>query len=191
MIKPEFDSIYNSCANNPWEGHAHETYGWWAQQNTEELWWIIDKVSKLQPKKVVEIGSSHGGTLHFWDRMVGPGGLVVSVDLWDAHGITLDFSHSLSEVVLLQADSHDPLTLTEVSDLTQGSIDFLFIDGDHTYEGAKKDYEMFSPLVRRGGIVAFHDVVYDTDIQVRRLFLELNEPKESIEIAHGIGVIYK
>lgn len=191
MTRQEFDLIYNARANNPWEGHAHETYGWWAQQNADELWWIIDKVSKLHPKKMVEIGSAHGGTLHFWDQMIGPGGLTVSVDLWDTHGVTMDFTNAQSEVVLLQADSHDLLTLTEVSDLTQGSIDFLFIDGDHTYEGAKKDYEMFSPLVRRGGIVAFHDVVYDTDIQVRRLFLELNEPKESIEITHGIGVIYK
>jgi hypothetical protein len=30
-------------------------------------------------------------------------------------------------------------------------VDFLFIDGDHTYEGVKKDFEMYSPLVRREG----------------------------------------
>ena len=38
-------------------------------------------------------------------------------------------------------------------------IDFLFIDGDHTYEGVKQDFQMYSPLVRKGGVVAFHDVV--------------------------------
>ncbi|MCS7366302.1 MAG: class I SAM-dependent methyltransferase [archaeon YNP-WB-062] len=38
-------------------------------------------------------------------------------------------------------------------------MDFLFIDGDHTYEGVKKDFEMYSPLVRGGGIIAFHDIV--------------------------------
>jgi len=37
--------------------------------------------------------------------------------------------------------------------------DFLFIDGDHTYEGVEGDFEMYSPLVRRGGIIAFHDIV--------------------------------
>jgi hypothetical protein len=37
--------------------------------------------------------------------------------------------------------------------------DFLFIDGDHTYEGVEGDFEMYSPLVRRGGTIAFHDIV--------------------------------
>jgi len=37
-------------------------------------------------------------------------------------------------------------------------IDLLFIDGDHRYEGVRKDFEMYSPLVRKGGIVAFHDI---------------------------------
>lgn len=33
----------------------------------------------------------------------------------------------------------------------------LFVDGDHTYEGAKKDIELFCPLVRIGGVVIFDD----------------------------------
>ena len=37
-------------------------------------------------------------------------------------------------------------------------IDLLFIDGSHIYEDVKKDYELFYPWVRPGGIVAFHDV---------------------------------
>ena len=40
-------------------------------------------------------------------------------------------------------------------------LDLLFIDGDHAYEGVKRDFELYSPLVRRGGIVAFHDIVPD------------------------------
>jgi hypothetical protein len=42
-------------------------------------------------------------------------------------------------------------------------VDFLFIDGDHSYEGVKKDFEMYSPLVKSGGLIAFHDIV-DTDL---------------------------
>lgn len=33
----------------------------------------------------------------------------------------------------------------------------LFVDGDHTYEGVKKDIDLFCPLVRTGGIVIFDD----------------------------------
>jgi predicted O-methyltransferase YrrM len=45
--------------------------------------------------------------------------------------------------------------------LGASKLDFLFIDGDHAYEGVKRDWEMYSCLVRSGGIVAFHDIVPD------------------------------
>src|SRR4051794_4266291 len=38
-------------------------------------------------------------------------------------------------------------------------IEFLFIDGNHSYEGAKADYERWSALVRGGGHLLFHDAV--------------------------------
>ena len=34
------------------------------------------------------------------------------------------------------------------------AIDFLFLDGDHSYEGVRRDFENYAPLVRPGGIVA-------------------------------------
>lgn len=37
------------------------------------------------------------------------------------------------------------------------SLDFVFIDGDHSYEGARKDFEMYIPKVRSGGVVSGHD----------------------------------
>jgi predicted O-methyltransferase YrrM len=45
--------------------------------------------------------------------------------------------------------------------LKDNKVDFLFIDADHSYEGVKKDFEMYSPLVRKGGIIAFHDIIPD------------------------------
>ena len=37
------------------------------------------------------------------------------------------------------------------------NIDFLFLDGDHSYEAVNKDWELYSPLLSIGSIVAFHD----------------------------------
>ena len=36
-------------------------------------------------------------------------------------------------------------------------IEFLWIDGDHSYEGAKLDFDLWSPFLVDGGVVAFHD----------------------------------
>jgi len=65
-----------------------------------------------------------------------------SVDAWDGRRTLWDTTD----------------TVTIVKDLFQKApIDLLFIDGDHSYEGVKMDWEMYSPLVRSGGLVAFHD----------------------------------
>jgi predicted O-methyltransferase YrrM len=60
---------------------------------------------------------------------------------------------------LLRKDSHKPETLAGIHEILQEhKLDFLFIDGDHSYEGVKMDFAMYSPLVRSGGLVAFHDI---------------------------------
>jgi predicted O-methyltransferase YrrM len=40
-----------------------------------------------------------------------------------------------------------------------GPLDLLFLDGDHTFEGVAQDFTMWGPLVRKGGLIAFHDTV--------------------------------
>jgi MMP 1-O-methyltransferase len=40
-------------------------------------------------------------------------------------------------------------------------IRFLWIDGDHSYQGAKTDFDGFSPYVTPHGIVAFHDALHE------------------------------
>ena len=40
-------------------------------------------------------------------------------------------------------------------------IDMIFIDGDHSYEGVKRDWELFTPFVRQFGVVIFHDTIWD------------------------------
>lgn len=37
------------------------------------------------------------------------------------------------------------------------SIDFLFIDGDHSYDGVRRDWDEWSPHVRGDGLIALHD----------------------------------
>jgi predicted O-methyltransferase YrrM len=40
-------------------------------------------------------------------------------------------------------------------------IDLIFIDGDHSYEGVKRDWELFIPHMSEFGVVVFHDTMWD------------------------------
>ena len=63
-------------------------------------------------------------------------------------------------VHVIRADSHDISTVEDVRRrLPGGKFDFLFIDGDHSYEGVRRDFELYSPLAEAGAFVAFHDIV--------------------------------
>src|SRR5439155_15474564 len=99
---------------------------------------------------------------------------------------------------LLRDDSHKIETQTRIRQALQGvPLDLLFIDGDHTYEGVKRDFEMYSPMVRPGGIVAFHDIVEIRveGLEVARFWNEIKAKHRHTEIVEdphqgwgGIGI---
>ncbi len=47
--------------------------------------------------------------------------------------------------------------MTEPAARQLGGVDFVFIDGDHSYDGLRGDWEAWSPLIAPGGCVALHD----------------------------------
>ena len=44
-----------------------------------------------------------------------------------------------------------------VNDIKDSELDFVYIDGDHTYIAVKKDIELYFPKVKIGGLIAGHD----------------------------------
>ena len=58
----------------------------------------------------------------------------------------------------IHGDSNSPSTVGDLYNLTQNEeIDIVFIDALHTYEAVLTDWLVYSPKVKKGGIVAFHD----------------------------------
>lgn len=174
--KPLFDTVWGSSS------HIH--------QDPEELWWLIDKLSGRYISRILEIGAAHGGTLLFWQAMAST---VVSVDKKTLEG-GIDTSRFPS-VEFIVGDSHDAATRLAVEDYLP--FDFLFIDGDHSYEGCLQDWKDYRKVVKPGGIVAFHDVSYgtvrepDSEIGCGKVFESIEGfQKERIDIVHGIGIVY-
>jgi len=113
-------------------------------------------------KNVVEVGTKNGGTALLWAELVNPrDGVVYCVDReFDEAGLVYKDHPLKKRIVQVEGDSHSPETLRRLKDSINGTgVDFLFIDGDHSYEGVKMDFEDYGPLVKDGGFIAFHDIV--------------------------------
>jgi predicted O-methyltransferase YrrM len=178
-------------------------------QVAEELVRLLEDVRRLNPQTVLEIGTHRGGTLYLWARLARPDAILVSIDLPGGKfgggyspfrtPIYRRFAQERQKLHLMRANSHAESTLVETKRLLSGhQIDLLFIDGDHTCEGVKKDWEMYSPLVRSGGLIVFHDVAGNYgETQVKAFWdtIKTSYPHKEYmahpERLYGIGVLQK
>lgn len=160
-----------------------------------ELEKFAEKIEKLKPKAVLEIGTAYGATLHVLAKLADPHATIISIDLPGGkfggvvnEALTPDYRRLVQanqKLTVLRCDSHDPETVRKVRKALDGNqLDVLFIDGDHTYNGVKHDYELYSPFVKKGGVIAFHDVLpsHDVDCHVDQFWNEVkpNYPYEEI-----------
>jgi predicted O-methyltransferase YrrM len=146
-------------------------------QKKTEIIGLLHLLERSRPRSVVEIGTASGGTLFLLTEVAAPDATIVSVDLpggrlggessaarnryplWRSR-LYRGFARDRQILHVVRADSQDLATVRDVTRrLPDGKIDFLFIDGDHSYEGVRRDFELYSPHVRHAGLVAFHDIV--------------------------------
>lgn len=112
------------------------------------------------PPFCVEIGTREGvSTLAILTAMRDAGGKLMSIDC-DEHACQVSAEvverAGLSEWhAMVQGRSE------EVAPAITQPVDFLFIDGDHSEEGVRRDVEHYADKVRVGGFAAFHDYYSD------------------------------
>lgn len=181
-----------------WAAVADEAVrGRGALQKPGELAQLLGLLAGRQPRVIVEIGSDAGGTLWAWSQLPGPP-RVVGVDLPGgpySTGRLLD-THGATMVI---GNSHMRMTLDLVREQLHGEpADVLFIDGDHSYAGARLDYLAYGQLVRPGGLIVLHDIHphQDPTVGVGRLWQEITWQQPGREFITepeqpwaGIGVL--
>ncbi len=174
-------------------------------QNEWEFEQLLKKYKELEPKRIIEIGSFFGGTLYHWIENGKPENIVcVDLPIGPDDGRYQQMIESRQKwenwifnkgIVLndIQGNSTDPKVVERVKEIyPDNNVDFLFIDGDHSYDGVKADYENYKGLVRKGGIIVFHDAVgYWT---VKKLWDEIKIGNKYTEICNsgpeGWGIAY-
>jgi len=194
-------------------GAAIERKG--ATQKITEFISLLTLLKRRKLKTIVEIGTAQGGTLYTWCKIADSDAVIISIDLPGGPfggGYTLNdtkkfrkYKRKNQQLYFLRKDSHTYKTRNALIEILDGrKIDLLFIDGDHRYKGVKKDFQLYSPLVKQNGLIIFHDILYHPKVPECKVNKFWNEIKRKFKNAAfidkeddrgwgqwgGIGVIY-
>jgi hypothetical protein len=163
-------------------------------------------VSELKPSMIVELGTHWGNSYFAFCQAVEEtrlSTLCYAVDTWKGDHQAGFYDDLVYQIVsgynqanyarfsyLLRSTFCE--AATQFSD---NSIDLLHIDGLHTYEAVKEDYETWSPKVRDGGVILLHDIhARHADFGIWRLWEKLESSHAytfSFTHGHGLGLLIK
>ena len=162
--------------------------------------WLVEA---MRPNRIVELGTHTGFSFFcFCQAMhdLGLAGTVHAIDTWegDKHAGFYDTEifASVEAVVQEQFDGVGHLhrtTFDAARDaFPDGSVDILHIDGLHTFDAVKHDFDKWRSSLTNPGVVLFHDTqVRRDDFGVHRLWDQLTTSHPSFEFLHsnGLGVL--
>jgi predicted O-methyltransferase YrrM len=122
----------------------------------------------LGKKNILEIGSYIGASAACFGAAAqkGNGSTIYCIDTWNNDAMTegkKDTSALFSDNIapykkwIVPVRGFSTEVVDNVSNHTK-ELDVLFIDGDHSYEGAKGDWEAYKHFLKEGSVVIFHDI---------------------------------
>ncbi len=191
---------------------AKEAMNRGAMQKLYELHKLIEFLKGRPLKTIVEIGTATGGTFYALCQAAPSDAHIISIDLpggpfgggYDLNDVQVfkTYAKAGQTIYFMPEDSHTGDTKKGLLDRLKGKkIDVLFIDGDHSYAGVKKDFELYEPLVAKGGIIIFHDICKHAtapECEVEKFWNEIKDKYENKEIIDpeddewgGIGILIK
>lgn len=149
----------------PYEDVLPRGAGWAISQSPKEAAAFLAKMHEMGVRSVLEIGTFRAGFARFMGVVMG--WQVVTVDIQGPPAPPHDY-----EFVHLASGDYTP----------DRRFDLVFIDGDHSYEAVRADYERFAPYADKA--VALHDVLGNHACEgVKRFFEEIRGDEWQVEVS--------
>ena len=184
-LPPSLDVDFRHNVMSTW--HDHLPFGY-------------DLVAEIRPGVVVELGTYSGLSFFCFCQAMAAhdiDGVCYAVDTWEGDDHTGNYGESIYQTVNKHLRDHYRglgymlrMTFDEAHEHFEGdSIDLLHIDGLHTYDAVKHDFNHWYPKVKPGGIILFHDIeARMKDYGVWRFWQELEQEHQTFAFKHGFGL---
>lgn len=170
---------------------------WW--EHVPIAHWLI---ARLKPQTVVELGTENGVSLFAFcqaSKQFGTGSFIYAVDTWVGDEHTGEYGDEVYNRVLTHQRMHYVQTsalLRQTFDeashyFAEQTIDLLHVDGLHTYEAVRHDYETWLPKLKQNATILFHDInVREREFGVWEFWRQLNEDPQfcCLEVRNGSGL---
>lgn len=155
------------------------------ENNVPELLGMLEYVYAADPQTFLEIGVCYGGSLHIWEKVLAPGGVIIGLEhnpmdktlqrltgeikedrsnkgsTWQVESVEDNVIKLRSdrEVYVVIGESCDPAVADTVESLLGGKkIDFWFHDGMHYGPVPVYDYHNFKHLISPNGLLCVADI---------------------------------
>lgn len=181
---------------SPWVGHRYFVY---------------DFIEYVKPKTIIELGSYYGCSTYAILQAIKDFALDSTMYAIDTWGGDIFTSHDYEEDIYGEFSKIHEQVFSElklvklrmtfdeaVKSFHDKSIDLLHIDGSHTYEEVKHDYETWKSKVSDDGVILFHDIsedkLYGETMGSCLFWKELSKEYDctlEFDFSYGLGVVFK
>jgi predicted O-methyltransferase YrrM len=166
-----------------------------------------DLVAFLEPENIVELGSHYGCSLFCFAQVVKDKKLptkIYGIDTWQGDEQAGFYGEEIiRRVKNIQKQQFAGQKITLIREFfrdalprfTDKSIELIHIDGLHTYEAVKDDFETWLPKLGEEGVILFHDIAGEAKKKRYgsvRHWAELKKQYPSLEMTHnwGLGILF-
>jgi predicted O-methyltransferase YrrM len=131
-------------------------HGWNSEPDVCEF--IGSLIKMTQAKTVLEVGVFEGETAIKMIEALPIGGYYAGIDINDY--LTHDLARNGVAVDFILGES-----IQKIKQMPAKHFDFIFIDGDHSWENILPEFKEVERVIAQGGIIAYHDTIHIPDVK--------------------------